>query len=134
MTTTPLVVIVAGSRTIKLLACMNGLDDVLRDGGAVGRPTLIYSGGAAGPDQAGIVWARRERIECRLFIPDWGMYGRSAGAIRNLTMAKEALRAVETGGRAALVAFWDGTSRGTKNMIDGARKHGLSVTVHSGKP
>lgn len=29
----------------------------------------------------------------------------------------------------ALIAFWDGKSRGTKNMIDTATKRGLKVAV-----
>lgn len=34
----------------------------------------------------------------------------------------------------ALVAVWDGESRGTKHMIDIARKEGLEVYVHLTKP
>jgi hypothetical protein len=29
----------------------------------------------------------------------------------------------------ALIAFWDGESKGTKNMIDNARRKGLAVRV-----
>ena len=29
----------------------------------------------------------------------------------------------------ALIAYWDGISRGTKNMIDEARKRGLAVRI-----
>ena len=32
-------------------------------------------------------------------------------------------------GADALIAFWDGKSRGTKNMIDTATKRGLKVAV-----
>ena len=32
-------------------------------------------------------------------------------------------------GADALIAFWDGKSRGTKNMIDTATKRGLQVAV-----
>ena len=32
-------------------------------------------------------------------------------------------------GADALIAFWDGKSRGTKNMIDTAKKHNLQVAV-----
>ena len=32
-------------------------------------------------------------------------------------------------GADALIAFWDGKSRGTKNMIDTATKQGLKVAV-----
>jgi hypothetical protein len=30
-----------------------------------------------------------------------------------------------------LVAFWNGESRGTKNMIDTAIQHGIPVTIYS---
>lgn len=29
----------------------------------------------------------------------------------------------------ALIAFWDGKSRGTKNMIEEAQKRGLKVSI-----
>lgn len=32
-------------------------------------------------------------------------------------------------GSGTLIAFWDGESRGTKNMIDTARRYGLHVIV-----
>lgn len=44
----------------------------------------------------------------------------ASGPIRNGEMAKYA---------DALIAMWDGTSTGTKNMIDQATKHGLKVYV-----
>ena len=28
-----------------------------------------------------------------------------------------------------LIAFWDGTSRGTKHMINTAKKHGVNVKI-----
>jgi hypothetical protein len=43
-----------------------------------------------------------------------------AGPIRNGEMAKYA---------DALIVFWDGKSRGTKNMIDLAERYGLKVRV-----
>lgn len=43
-----------------------------------------------------------------------------AGIMRNAVMADNA---------DALIAYWDGISRGTKNMIDEARKKGLAVRI-----
>ena len=45
---------------------------------------------------------------------------RSAGPIRNKQMAEYA---------DTLFAFWDGKSRGTKNMIDLAKKKNLHVII-----
>ena len=53
--------------------------------------------------------------------PDWAKFGKAAGPIRNKTMA-------ENGD--ALIAVWDGTSRGTKSMIDLAQKLGLKVFIY----
>jgi hypothetical protein len=46
--------------------------------------------------------------------------GKSAGYIRNDEMAQYA---------DMLIAFWDGTSKGTKHMIDLANKRGIKVVV-----
>lgn len=46
---------------------------------------------------------------------DWDRYGKSAGYIRNKEMAEEA---------DALMAFWDGKSRGTMHMINLAKEKG----------
>lgn len=51
---------------------------------------------------------------------DWDIYGKSAGYIRNAEMAKYA---------DACVVFWDGKSRGTKHMIDLAKKEGIGLKV-----
>jgi len=54
------------------------------------------------------------------FLPIGKKYGNAAGPIRNKQMAEYA---------DALVAVWDGKSRGTKNMIDTAISMGLDVKV-----
>lgn len=81
----------------------------------------VVSGGAAGVDRLGELYAEEEGIPVKLFPADWGKHGKAAGPIRNREMAEYA---------DALVAVWDGSSRGTKNMIDEATKRGLKVYVH----
>jgi hypothetical protein len=54
------------------------------------------------------------------FPPDWKKYGKSAGYRRNKEMAEVA---------DALVAFWDGKSKGTANMIDLMRKAGKPLKI-----
>jgi hypothetical protein len=51
---------------------------------------------------------------------NWRQKGKQAGYLRNQEMAKKA---------DALVAFWDGESKGTKHMIDIAEQMGLKVNV-----
>lgn len=51
----------------------------------------------------------------------WEAHGKAAGSIRNKKMAEMA---------DALIAVWDGKSRGTRNMIETAKRLGLKVYVH----
>jgi len=37
--------------------------------------------------------------------------------------------AIENGSKGLLIAFWDGISRGTKWMIDIAKRYGLDIEV-----
>ena len=83
-------------------------------------PTEVVSGGARGVDRAGEVFADTEWLPIKLFPALWDEYGKSAGYRRNVEMAKYA---------DVLVCYWDGKSRGSKHMIDIAKKEGLEVYV-----
>lgn len=80
----------------------------------------IISGNARGADKLGEKYAKDNNISLMCFPADWNKYGKRAGYIRNEQMAKEAN---------ALIAFWDGKSKGTKHMIDIARSKGLLIRV-----
>lgn len=82
--------------------------------------TQIVSGAARGIDALGERWASENNISIESFPADWDTYGKAAGHIRNAQMAKYA---------DALVAIWDGKSRGTSNMINEAKELGLKVVV-----
>ena len=60
------------------------------------------------------------RKDLRIFIPQWDKYGKKAGYLRNVEMAENAN---------ALIAFWDGKSKGTKHMIDIATERNLPIRV-----
>ena len=81
---------------------------------------VIVSGHASGADSLGERYAQERGYETEIYPADWKTNGRAAGPIRNAQMATVA---------DALIAFWDGKSRGTKNMIDTATKRGLQVAV-----
>ena len=76
----------------------------------------VVSGGATGADSLGERWAKDNEIPVRVFPADWARFHRGAGPIRNAEMAEYA---------DALIVFWDGKSRGTKNMLSTAKKQGL---------
>ena len=88
-------------------------------------PSVVLSGRARGVDRAGEVWARMNGVPVDRFPADWKKHGRSAGFRRNAEMAASA---------EALIAVWDGHSRGTKHMINTARRLGLKVHVHLATP
>ncbi len=68
----------------------------------------VVCGMARGVDRMGRRWALENDIGIREFPANWQEFGRSAGPIRNQEMADYA---------DALIAIWDGWSRGTRNMI-----------------
>ena len=83
-------------------------------------PSTIISGGAKGVDSVGESIAEELELNVERFPAEWDKYGKSAGYIRNVAMAENA---------DALLAVWDGVSRGTKHMIDIARKKELPMYV-----
>lgn len=80
----------------------------------------IVSGCAQGADSLGEKYAKERGLQVKRFPADWQQHGKAAGPIRNEKMAQYAK---------GLIAFWDGESRGTKNMIGLAEKYGLKVKI-----
>ena len=84
----------------------------------------IISGHARGADSLGERYAQEHDIKCTVFPADWKKHGRAAGPIRNKKMLEYAMEQ-----QAGLVAFWNGESKGTKNMISIAEKAGIEVKI-----
>lgn len=82
--------------------------------------TEIVSGCAKGADRLGELWAHTQGIKIKQFHANWQLYGKLAGPKRNKQMSEYA---------DALIAFWDGKSSGTKNMIELAKKLKLQITI-----
>jgi hypothetical protein len=110
-------VVVAGTRTFadyallcaKLDALLANLDSV-----------TIISGGASGADGLGERYAAERGYPVEVMAADWATHGRAAGPIRNEAMADAATH---------VVVFWDGKSRGSKSMMEAARRRGLPLRV-----
>jgi len=107
--------IIAGSRNIDSYKV---IEDAVKESGF--QITQVVSGGARGVDKLGETYASANNIPLTVANADWEAYGGKAGIIRNKEMAAYA---------DALIAIWDGTSPGTKNMIDEAKKRNLKVFV-----
>ncbi len=80
----------------------------------------IVSGTARGADTLGERFAIDYSIPIKKYPANWDLYGKSAGYRRNVEMADYA---------DALIAFWDGKSKGTGHMINIAKDKNLRVIV-----
>lgn len=112
--------IIAGSRGITKFALVAEKADAWV--AVQGRPSVVLCGDADGPDRLGAAWARQQAPPIRVahYPANWKAYGVRAGAVRNVQMADNA---------DALLALWDGRSKGTKHMIGAATRRGLAVVV-----
>lgn len=113
-------VIIAGSRSI---TDEQFIFSAIKESGF--EITEVVSGGASGVDKFGEKYANRYDIPLKIFPADWEKKKASAGIIRNAEMA---------GYAEALIAVWDGISRGTRNMIEVANRKGLKVFVKVAEP
>lgn len=82
--------------------------------------TVVVSGGAEGVDKEAIAAAHEVFLSVDIFWPDWATHGKAARPLRNTKIVNSCDR---------LVAFWDGSSRGTADSIEKARKAGKPVEV-----
>ena len=111
-------VIIAGTRDFSDYQLLRDKCDAILSAKRQDSNIVVISGTARGADRLGERYARERGYEIRQFPADWLNDEKKAGPIRNAKMADNA---------DALIAFWDGQSRGTKNMIDTAKRKGLAV-------
>ena len=86
----------------------------------------IVSGHAKNADQLGEQYAREHDLPCAVFPAEWTRFGKRAGFLRNAQMLEYALKASPL-----VIAFWDGRSHGTEDMIKKARAVGVECVVVS---
>ena len=102
--------IIAGGRDFTNDQMMREHLDRLAHGGPLDEYAVsIVSGMARGADMLGFQFARKHNVKVYQFPADWNQHGKAAGFIRNKQMGDFA---------DGLLAFWDGQSRGTKQMIE----------------
>lgn len=105
--------IIAGSRTIENALLVR--DAALDCGWNI---TEVVCGKARGVDTLGEAWAVEYSVPVRFFPADWNKHGKRAGFLRNTEMAEYG---------EALILIWDGKSRGSKMMLDIAKRKGLKI-------
>ena len=80
----------------------------------------IVSGGAQGADRLARQFAVEYDIDIQEHLPQWKLHGRAAGQIRNRLIIDEV---------DAVLAFWDGASKGTRGGLEYAVKKGKRIVV-----
>lgn len=84
-------------------------------------PDTIVSGGAKGADTYAKEFAKKHNLNLIEFLPEYDKYPpKQAPLIRNKKIVEEC---------DCLLAFWDGTSRGTKYTIDYAKELGKPIKI-----
>jgi YspA, cpYpsA-related SLOG family len=112
-------VIIAGSRIIDVYQLVElAIEMAIEEG--ISPIEEVVSGCAAGVDKLGESWARKHAVKTTRFPANWDFHGKKAGVLRNVQMASYA---------DALIAVWDGSSKGTAHMIKEAMRQGLKVKV-----
>lgn len=120
-------IIVAGGRDFSDFSLLcNKLDYLLRDKIKTHK-IVIVSGGAKGADTLGEIYAKQRGFEVDRYPVKWiwkdnRCINRDEGYKRNVRMSENA---------DALVAFWNGFSKGTAHMINIARNKGLLVRAYN---
>lgn len=113
-------VIIAGSRSFADYEKLKSVCDSILPN-LYSEPRIsILSGTSSGSDSLGERYAKERGYTLNRYPADWKRYGKAAGPIRNRQMVKDA---------DAAIVFWDGQSRGTKNLIEEANRHGLKVWI-----
>ena len=114
-------VIIAGTRDFNDYAFLKkNVDYFLQGINPNNEEIEIVSGNARGADKLGERYAKEHNLPVKLFPANWDKYGKRAGYLRNQEMANYS---------DVLIAFWDEKSKGTKHMIDIAKKQGLTFIV-----
>jgi len=105
-------VAVIGSRGLQV----NDLGKYLPD-----EVTEIISGGARGVDTSAREYAMEHGLKLTEYLPEYDKYGRGAPLKRNITIIENA---------DLVLAFWDGSSRGTKYVIENCKKRNIPLKIY----
>ena len=119
-------IIVAGSRGFDNYSLLSSrLDKYMEEMSPVYRKNAeIISGTARGADQLGEKYAEAKGLILKQFPANWDKFGNKAGYLRNKDMAEYASEGI-----GVLFLFWDGKSKGSKNMLELAHRYELELNV-----
>ena len=81
---------------------------------------VILSGHCSGTDLMAERFAAEKGYQTEIYPAQWDKYGKGAGPKRNKEMVEKS---------DLVLAFWDSKSRGTKNLVEMARKLKKSLAI-----
>jgi hypothetical protein len=81
----------------------------------------VVHGDARGADRIAAQEAEKAGLLIQAFPAQWDVHGKRAGFMRNEAMALS--------GAELCIAFWDGRSRGTLDMMERAAAHSIPIEV-----
>jgi hypothetical protein len=82
---------------------------------------IVYvSGGAIGTDSLCKRYCKENKYELIEFLPDYKQYGKAATHIRNSQIVEFS---------DALIAFFNGSSPGSKSTLEKAKKKGIKIKI-----
>lgn len=113
-------IVIAGSRDFENYELAKGFIDFCISDISKKYRIIFISGGCRGADALGEKYARENGYPLEIYPADWKKYGKSAGPKRNRQMAEI---------YDYVICFWDGQSRGTKSMINYARKLNKPIKI-----
>ena len=114
-------IIIAGSRTFTEYSIISRTVNMILAKWRFNKEfDILYSGCAKGVDTLAIDYAKEKGIKYKEFPANWEIHGNDAGSIRNSKMIASAN---------GLVAFWDGKSKDTKDIIGKAERKGIKVHI-----
>lgn len=109
---------VVGSRSFKDEKMMDDtLDIYFRK---YGQNLIIRTGTSVGADAMALDYAQKHGLECHRLAPDFSNDGNLARIRRDRVLARSC---------SEVIAFWDGTSPRTKNMIDAAMQENTPLRI-----
>lgn len=82
--------------------------------------TMIVSGGAKGADTIAEAFADYHNIKKDIYRAHWNTYGKRAGYLRNVDIVENSDK---------VIAFWNGTSKGTNHTINLAKKQNKLLKI-----
>ena len=111
---------IVGSRTLNQKQVLQVIEQVIQKSNST--ITTVVTGGANGVDSIAEYYARANKLNVEVYYPLYKKYGKRAPLIRNNEIVKNC---------DAVLAIWDGVSKGTAYTINKAKRENKKVMVVS---